>query len=129
MNRLDDLFGQLQFLRAPCAASYAEWNQGIVVPLERDTQRGVKNLMSTLVPIAIRREKGELLDLPEQHHVTQRIKLSLEEDEFYVAVFQYSKVGASPLIFLSFFFLLLTHTPHPSHKQTNKQKSRKSDPF
>lgn len=99
-NRIDDLFSQLQFLRVEAAYDYSHWTSDVVSVLQTNAQEGVKRLMRVLVPVSIRREKAELLDLPKQQHITQRVPLSQAEDQFYVAVFEYSQMQVKNLLAL-----------------------------
>lgn len=92
VNKLDDLYPLLQFLRLkPFCQSYAYWNNIIVKPFQWNSKSGVDKLHKYILPISIRRTK-DVLQLPPIHEHNQSIELSQTERDFYNVLFEYSRV-------------------------------------
>ncbi|PPD69365.1 hypothetical protein GOBAR_DD33755 [Gossypium barbadense] len=99
LNKLEDLYSLLRFLKVEPWGNWPWWNKLIQKPFEEGDQRGLKLVQSILKPIMLRRTKCStdrygkpILVLPPADVQVIYCELSEAEKDFYEALFKRSKV-------------------------------------
>lgn len=99
VNRLEDLFSLVRFLKVEPWSNFSFWKTFITVPFEaKDFARALNVVSTVLEPLVIRRTKdmktpdGEaLVPLPDKKIVIEEIELSKTERDVYDLIFHRAK--------------------------------------
>lgn len=99
VNRLEDLFSLVHFLKVEPWSNFSFWKTFITVPFEsKDFIRALDVVQTVLEPLVLRRTKdmktpeGEaLVPLPQKTVVVEKIQLSKQEREVYDYIFMRAK--------------------------------------
>lgn len=99
VNRLEDLFSLVRFLRVEPWSNFSFWKTFITVPFEKgDFVRALDVVQTVLEPLVLRRTKdmktpaGEaLVPLPPRTITIERVELSVPEREVYDHIFARAK--------------------------------------
>jgi DNA repair protein RAD5 len=99
VNRLEDLFSMVHFLKVEPWSNFSFWKTFITVPFEaKDFIRALDVVQTVLEPLVLRRTKdmktpdGEaLVPLPPRTIVVEKIELSKNEREIYNCIFSRAK--------------------------------------
>jgi DNA repair protein RAD5 len=91
VNRLEDLFSLVRFLRVEPWSNFSFWKTFITVPFEaRDFIRALDVVQTVLEPLVLRRTKdmktpdgSPLVPLPSKQIIIEKVKLSKAEREVY----------------------------------------------
>ncbi|KAK8162571.1 SNF2 family N-terminal domain-containing protein [Phyllosticta citrichinensis] len=92
MNRVDELYPMLRFLKTP---SYEEWSvfkNDVKTPLESDKERGIQKLRTLLKATLLRRNKDSIVDgrpileLPPKTISFENVEFDEDQREFYNAI-------------------------------------------
>lgn len=97
MNRLDEMFGYLRFLRVTGMESYGKWQKTVVGPVERSGAAGLAALRSVLDGLSLRRRK-ELLGLPPRTLLSVTLQPQEAEARFQRALYAYTKTRVERLL-------------------------------
>jgi len=99
VNRLEDLFSLVRFLRVEPWDNFSFWRTFITVPFEsKDYMRALDVVQTVLEPLVMRRTKDmkmldgtPLIALPPKHIEVVEVELSKEEREVYDYIFKKAK--------------------------------------
>lgn len=99
VNRLEDLFSLVRFLKVEPWNNFSFWKTFITVPFEsKDYARALNVVQTVLEPLVLRRTKtmktpeGEpLVPLPPRNIVLEEVDLSIEEREVYDFIYTRAK--------------------------------------
>jgi DNA repair protein RAD5 len=99
VNRLEDLFSMVHFLKVEPWSNFSYWKTFITVPFEaKDFIRALDVVQTVLEPLVMRRTKdmktptGEaLVPLPTRSILVEKIELSKNEREIYNCIFSRAK--------------------------------------
>jgi len=109
VNRLEDLFSLVRFLRVEPWSNFSFWKTFITVPFEsKDFIRALDVVQTVLEPLVLRRTKdmktpeGEaLVPLPPRTIEIDRIELSQDERDVYDHIFMRAKEFSMPMLKLA----------------------------
>jgi DNA repair protein RAD5 len=95
VNRLEDLFSQVHFLKVEPWSNFSYWKTFITVPFEaQDFIRALDVVQTVLEPLVLRRTKSmktpdgeDLVPLPARHINIEKVTLSKNEREVYDCIF------------------------------------------
>lgn len=97
MNRLDEMYGYLRFLRVPGFESYDKWTKAVVNKVERSGGAGMSGLRELLDRISIRRRK-DLLGLPPRTLTVVDLAPTDAEARFQRSLYAYTKTRVDRLL-------------------------------
>ncbi|KAJ3084989.1 DNA helicase rad5, partial [Quaeritorhiza haematococci] len=120
INKLEDLFSIVHFLRLEPWEQYSFWKAFVTVPFTRKDPKALELVQTIMEPIILRRTKdmkdanGEaIVSLPPKTITLEKLQFSTEEQEIYDKLFHYSKrrlinlKGVGKISYTSVFQLLL----------------------
>ncbi|EEB07436.1 ubiquitin-protein ligase E3 [Schizosaccharomyces japonicus yFS275] len=95
VNRLEDLYSLVRFLRVEPWCNYTYWRTFISLPYEsKDVLKALDTVQSVLEPLILRRTKetrnadgSPIVELPQKHVHIERLEFTDPEKEIYDAVF------------------------------------------
>ncbi|KAM0788905.1 hypothetical protein ACM66B_002987 [Microbotryomycetes sp. NB124-2] len=98
VNRLEDLYSLLHFLRLEPWGNYSFYRTFVTVPFEKKDPRAIEIIQVVLESILLRREKkmkdkdgNPIVKLPPKHIDIQYLTFSQEEREIYDAIYRNAK--------------------------------------
>ncbi|KAK4055576.1 DNA helicase rad5 [Microbotryomycetes sp. JL201] len=98
VNRLEDLYSLLHFLRLEPWGNYSFYRTFVTVPFEKKDPRAIEVIQVVLESILLRREKkmkdkdgNPIVKLPPKHIDIQYLEFSEEERQIYDAIYQNAK--------------------------------------
>jgi len=89
VNKVDDAFSLLNFIKVPPFTSYTMWQRIVLRPMKGKDPRGMSRLQQIMSSICLRRRKNEeingkrILTLPEKRQRTRLIQLDGKEKALY----------------------------------------------
>ncbi|KAK7612176.1 SNF2 family N-terminal domain-containing protein [Phyllosticta paracitricarpa] len=92
MNRVDELYPMLRFLKIPSYQDWSVFKNDIRTPLESDRERGIQKLRTLLKATLLRRTKdsivdgGPILRLPPKTISVDTVDFDEDQREFYKAI-------------------------------------------
>lgn len=99
VNKLDDLYAMLRFLRVDPWESYGFWNSFVSVPFLKKDKKALDIVQTILEPIIIRRTKdmkdqfgNPIVPLPAKHISIKYLEFSSQEQEMYESITKHSKL-------------------------------------
>ena len=98
VNKLDDLFSLLHFLKIEPWSQYSFWNAFVTIPFGNKDSSAMEVVQTIMEPLVLRRTKdmkdsqGDfIISLPQKVVMTEYLTLSTKERELYIQMSQYSK--------------------------------------
>lgn len=98
-NNLGELWCIVDFVQPGLLKSYNEFKRSFQKPIEDAIEKNSpceqmrRNLLKTIKPVYIRREKEDILDLPEKHEFAFGTRLSSLQEEVYCKLIAKYKAG------------------------------------
>ncbi len=98
-NNLGELWCIVDFVQPGLLNSYNEFRNRFQKPIENNIEKGNRSkqardeLLNTIKPVYIRREKEDILDLPKKHEHSLAVDLSSVQEKIYSGLIQEYKAG------------------------------------
>ena len=104
VNKLDDLFSLIRFIRVEPWCKYSFWNSFVTGPFEKRDPNAINVVQTILDPLIIRRTKdmkdrngNMIVALPLKTQKTEYLTFSAKENVLYTEIVKYSKKRLSQL--------------------------------